>query len=94
MICDAYKSYQDGSSKLVATVWQDNGIVRLVTANSNPRNVIHTHRRLGCNVTQVIQPQNIQLYNRYMNDVDHHDQMHMMPTIINNIKLLFNYYIF
>ena len=76
MIHGAYKSYQDGSSNLVATVWQDNRIVRLVSINSNPRNV-HTDRRLGHNVIQVNQPQNIQLYNRYMNGVDHHDQMCM-----------------
>ena len=74
MICGAYKSYQDGSSNLVATVWQDNRIVRLVSTNSYPRNV-HTGRRLGHNVIQVNQPQNIQLYNRYMNVVDCHDQL-------------------
>ena len=34
-----YKSYQDGSSNLVAIVCQDNTIVRLVSTNSNPRNV-------------------------------------------------------
>ena len=74
MICGAYKSYQDGKSNLVATVWQDNKIVRLVSTNSNPRNVVHTDRRLGHNVIQVNQPQNIQLY---MNGEDHHDQMCM-----------------
>ena len=77
MIGVAYKSYQDGSSNLVATVWQDNRIVRLVSTNSNPRNVVHTDRRLGHNVIQVNQPQNIQLYNRYMNGIDHYDQMCM-----------------
>ena len=77
MICAAYKSYQDGSSNLMATVWQDNRIVRLVSTNSNPRNVVHTVRRLGHNVIQVNQPQYIQLYNRYMNGVDHHVQMCM-----------------
>ena len=74
MIHGTYKSYQDGNSNLVATVWQDNRIVILVSTNSNPRNVVHTDRRLGHNVIQVNQPQNIQLYNRYMNGVDHHDQ--------------------
>ena len=77
MICWAHKSYQAGSSNLVATVWQDNRIVRLVSTNSNPRNVVHTDRRLDHNVIQVHQPQNIQLYNRYMNGVDCLDQMHM-----------------
>ena len=71
------EEYQDGSSNLVATVWQDNRIVRLVSTNSNPRNVVHTDRRLGHNVIQVNLPQNIQLYNRYMNGVDCHDQMCM-----------------
>ena len=77
MIHSAYKSYQDGSSNLVATVWQDNRIVRLVSTNLNPRNVVHTDRILGHNVIQVNQPQNIELYHRNMNGVDHHDQMHM-----------------
>ena len=60
----------------MTTVWQDNRIVRLVSTNSNSRNV-HTDRRLSCNVIQVNQPGNIQLYNGYMNGVDHHDQMSM-----------------
>ena len=77
MICGAYKSYQDGSSNLVVTVWQDNRIIRLVSTNSNPGNLVHTDSRLGHHVIQVNQPQNIQLYNRYMNGVDHHAQMHM-----------------
>ena len=77
MICWAYKSYQDCSSNLVATVWQDNKIVRLFSTNSNPRNVVYTERRLCHNVIKVNQPQNIWLYNRYMNGVDHHDQMHV-----------------
>ena len=77
MILGALKSYQDDSSNLVVTVWQDNRIVRLVSANLNPRNVVHTDRRLVHNVVQVNQPQNIQLYNKYMNGVDCHDQMCM-----------------
>ena len=74
MIHGAYKSYQDGSSNLMATVWQDHRIVRLTSTNSNPRNFLHTERRLRHNVIHVNQPQHIQLY---MNDVDHHDQIHM-----------------
>ena len=62
MIHGAYKSNQDGSSNLMATIWQDNRIVRLVSTNSNPKNVVHTDRRLGQNVIQVNQPQNIRLY--------------------------------
>ena len=56
IIHGAYKSYQDGSSNLVATVWKDNRIVRLVCTKSTPRNVVHTGRRLGHNVIQVNQP--------------------------------------
>ena len=68
MMGGAYKSYQDGSSNFMATVWQDNRIVKLLSMNSNPRCVVYTDRRLGHNVIQVNQPQNIQLYNRYMNN--------------------------
>ena len=67
MFCGAYKSYQDGSSNLVASVWQDNRIVRLISTNSKPRNVVHTNRRLGHNVIQVNQPQNIQLKLKLIN---------------------------
>ena len=77
MICGVYTSYQDGSSNLVATVWQDNRIVRHFSKNLNPRNVVYTDRRLGHNVMQVNQPQNIQLYSKYMNGVDCHDEIHM-----------------
>ena len=55
MIHGAYKSYLDGSSNLVANFWQDNRNVRLVSTNSNPRNVVHTDRRLGHSVIQVNQ---------------------------------------
>ena len=77
MIHGAYKSHQDGTSNLVATVWQDNRNVRLVSTNLNPRYVVNTDRRLGHNVIQVNQPQTIQPYNRYMNGVDHHDQLYI-----------------
>ena len=56
MICGSDKSYQHGSSNLVAIVWHDNRIVRLVSTNSNPRNVVQPDRRLGHNVIQVYQP--------------------------------------
>ena len=81
MICGAYKLYQDGSSNLVATVWQDNRIVGFVRTNSNSRNV-DTDRKLGNNVIQVNQPQNIQLYKRYMNGVDCHDHMCMKYDVV------------
>ena len=47
-ICGTHKSYQDGTLNLVTTVWQDNRFVRFVSTNSNPRNVVHIVRRLGC----------------------------------------------
>ena len=81
MICGAYKSYQGGRSNLVATVWQDSRIVRHVSTTSNPRNIVHIDRRLDHNVIQVNEPQNIYLYKRYMNDVDHNDPIHMKYDI-------------
>ena len=44
MICDAYKSYQDDGSDLVAIVWQDYRIISFVSTNSNPRNFVNTDR--------------------------------------------------
>ena len=63
--------------QMVTPVWQDNRIERLVSTNSNPRNVVNIDRKFGHNMIQVNQPQNIQLYNRYMNGVDCNDQMCM-----------------
>ena len=77
MIWGIYRTYQDGHLKLVPSVWQENRIVRLLSINSNQRNVLHTNRRLGHNVVQVKQPQNIQMYNICMNGGDHHDQLCM-----------------
>ena len=78
----ACKSYQCSSSNWVATIWQDNKVVRLVITNSIPGNVVHTDRRLGHNVIQINQPQNIPLYNRCMNGVDYHDQLHMKYDVV------------
>ena len=58
----------------MTTVSQDNRIVRIFSANSNPRIIVHTDRGLYLNVIQLNQPQNIQLYNIYINGVDYHDQ--------------------
>ena len=80
MIWGTYKSYQDGNSNFMATVWQHNRVVRLVSTNSNPRNV-HIDKRFGNNVIQVNQSQNIQLYKRYMNSVAHHGQLHMKHDV-------------
>ena len=76
--CDAYKSIPNHTWQLKLwwpLLWQDNRIVRPASTNSDPRNVIHTDSRVGPNMIQVNQPQNIQLYNRYMNGVDCHDEM-------------------
>ena len=81
----------------MATVWQDNRIVRVVSFNSNLRDVVHTDRRLGCYVSQVKKPQNIQLFNRYMNGVDHNDQMCMKYDVghfsIKAWKYLLRYFV-
>ena len=47
MICGAYKSCQDGSSCLMAHVWQDNGTVRLVSTNSNPKKCCSEIQEIG-----------------------------------------------
>ena len=75
-ICKPKKN-QGSNSSLVATVWQDSGIVGCVSVTSNPRDNVHTDRKLGHNVIQVNHPQNIQLYNRYMNGVYDHGQLCM-----------------
>ena len=75
MVCGAHESYQYGNTNLVATVWQDNKTVRVLSTNSNPRNVLETSHRIGRDVVQINQPENVNLYNKNMNAVDRHDQL-------------------
>ena len=75
MVHGAYKSYQYGNTNLVATVWQDNKTVRVLSTNSNPRNVLETGHRIGRDVVQINQPENVNLYNKHINGVDWHDQL-------------------
>ena len=70
MVSGAHKSYQYGHTNLVATVWQDNNTVRVLGTNSNPRNVLETSHRIGQDVLQINQPENVNLYNKNMNAVD------------------------
>ena len=75
MVHGSYKSYQYENTNLVANVWQDNKTVRVLSTNSNPRNVLETSHRIGWDVVQINQPENVNLYNKNMNAVDQHDQL-------------------
>ena len=77
MIHGAYKSYQNGSSKLVALFGKTIELYNLSLQIQIQEMFVHAERRLGHYVIQVNQQQNVQLYNRYMNGVDCHDQMCM-----------------
>ena len=41
------------------------------------RKAVHTDSRISNKMFQINQPQNIQIYNIYLNCVDHHDQFHV-----------------
>ena len=69
-----HKSLQDANSNLVATVWHDNRPVRVLRTNARPR-------RCGNATVHIDQPENVFLYNKYMNRVDKHDQPQMKYNI-------------
>ena len=78
-------------TRMAAQTWWPLFGKTIVSTNSDPRNVIHTDRRLGSNVIQVNQPQNIQLYNRYINGVEHHEQIHMKDDVSHFSDKAWNY---
>ena len=81
MVHGAHKSYQYGNTNLVATIWQDNKTVRVFSTNSNPRNVLEKSHRIGQDVDQINQPENVNLCNKNMNAVDWHDQLQLQYPV-------------
>ena len=77
MVRGQHRSFQMGDSNLVATVWQDNKPVRVLSTNSRPDITYEINRRQGQDSIEVSQPENVFLYNKYMNGVDKHDQLCM-----------------
>ena len=73
MVHGTHKTLQFGNTNLVATVWQDNKQVRVLSTNCDPANVLQTNCRIGANTVQVNQPKNVFEYNKYMGGVDRHD---------------------
>ena len=71
----ASKTLQLGHTNLVATVWEDNKTVRVLSTNCEPQNVQVADGRIGRQMVQINQPQNVYSYNKYMSGVDRHDQM-------------------
>ena len=70
----ASKTVQLRHTNLVATAWEDNKIVRVLSTNCEPQNVQVADRRIGCQTVESNQPQNVYSYNKYMSGVDWHDQ--------------------
>ena len=62
---------------LVATAWEDNKTVRVLSTNCEPQNVQVADHRIGHQIVQINQPQNIYSYNKYMSGVDQHHQMQL-----------------
>ena len=72
---------QDANSHWVATVWHDNRPVRVLSTNARPDVTFPIERKCGNATVQIDQPENVFLYNKYMNGVDKHDQLQMKYNI-------------
>ena len=60
---------------------KNNKTVRVLSKNSNPRNVLETSHRISRDVVQINQPENVNLYNKNMNAVDWHDQLQLQYPV-------------
>ena len=78
---EEYKSLQDANSHLVATVWHDNRPVRVLSTNARPDVTFPIERKCGNATVHIDQPENVFLYDKYMNGVDKHDQLRMKYSI-------------
>ena len=76
-----HKSLQDANSHLVATVWHDNRPVRVLSTNARPDVTFPIERKCGNATVHIDQPENVFVYNKYMNGVDKHDQLQMKYNI-------------
>ena len=69
-----HKTFQFGNTNLVATVWQvNNKAVSVLSTTCAPNTVFQAN----CQVVQFNQLENVFMYNKSMNAVDHNDQLHM-----------------
>ena len=75
MLRGAHKCFQYGNSNLVSTVWMDKKHVQMLSTNSRPTVILQANWKIGRETVQVNQPENVYLYNKYMNGVDRHDQL-------------------
>ena len=81
MVQGEYKEYQDENTNLVATVWNDSRPVRVLSTNARPDISYPIERRVRNEVVHIDQPENIFMYNKYINVVDKHDQLRMKYNI-------------
>ena len=77
MVWGEHRSFQEPNSNLVATVWHDNRPVRVFSTNSRTDVTIPIERKCRNTTIAVDQPENVYIYNKYMNRVDKHDQHRM-----------------
>ena len=87
----AHKTFQLGNTNLVATLWQDNKQVRVLSTNSRPDVIVVANRQMGRDYVQIDQPKNVSKYNKYMNGVDRHDQLRMQYDIGHFAKKAWKY---
>ena len=73
MNCGDHQSFQ--KENLVATVWQDNKPIWVLSTNSRPDATVVINRRHGADTIHVDQPKNVFLYKKNMNAVDRNDQL-------------------
>ena len=76
-----HKSLQDANSHLVATVWHDKRPVRVLSTNARPDVIFPVERKCGNATVHIDEPENVFLYNKYMNGVNKHDHLWMKYNI-------------
>ena len=81
MVWGVHKTFHFGNTNLVAIVWQDVKAVWVLSTNCNPNTVLQANCQIGYQFVQVNQLENVFMYNKNMNGVDHNDQLHMQYEI-------------
>ena len=77
MVQGEHLLFQEPNSNVVATVWHDHRPVRVLSTNSRPDITIPIERQCRNATIAADHPENVYMYNKYLNGVDKHNQHRM-----------------